>query len=322
MLITLFTTISGKPLDGFLLLAVPGAIACPAALARTPGITDALLACHHRGRRLRLLDSRRGLARPLRRQWALTGEPLRQAWLWAAVLVAGGLRELNSLLHQPHLTTGSCAHPTISALTDPAARQLSRALSHTRRVAPYRQVPGGPMSTRYLTIIGYLNALAAGVILQVQAVRMPEQLPTLGQAVIHVLRTRTGRVGILSPGRGSGCTSSPGRPDGPRQPLCAPARCGAVANLMAHWPPLPELTSAPTPTCHSRTPWRASAAMSAGNRGAGGFRPRRPADGTGLRIFSRRICVAKVAEIIPADHLSPVRFAPTASAVTELKGRQ
>ncbi len=56
---------------------------------------------------------------PLRQREPLTGTPLRRAWLWAVVLVTGGLWELNSLLQQPHLTTDSFAHPTISALTDP-----------------------------------------------------------------------------------------------------------------------------------------------------------------------------------------------------------
>jgi hypothetical protein len=45
--------------------------------------------------------------------------PLPGAALWAALLVAGGLWELASLLQQPDLTTTSYAHPTISALTDP-----------------------------------------------------------------------------------------------------------------------------------------------------------------------------------------------------------
>jgi hypothetical protein len=56
---------------------------------------------------------------PLRSRPPLRGKPLRRAWLWTVVLVSGGLLELGSLLEQPHLTTDSYAHPTISALTDP-----------------------------------------------------------------------------------------------------------------------------------------------------------------------------------------------------------
>ena len=64
---------------------------------------------------------------PVRSRSALTGRPLRRVWLWALVLVAGGGWELNSLLQQPHLTTDSYAHPTISALSDPVlASHLGR----------------------------------------------------------------------------------------------------------------------------------------------------------------------------------------------------
>jgi hypothetical protein len=56
---------------------------------------------------------------PIRSRRVLTGRPLRRAWLWAVVLVTGGGWELSSLLQQPHLTTDSAAHPTISALSDP-----------------------------------------------------------------------------------------------------------------------------------------------------------------------------------------------------------
>jgi hypothetical protein len=56
---------------------------------------------------------------PLRRRAALTGRALSRAWVWAVILVTGGLWELSSLLQQPHLTTDSHAHPTVSALADP-----------------------------------------------------------------------------------------------------------------------------------------------------------------------------------------------------------
>jgi hypothetical protein len=57
-------------------------------------------------------------------------------------------------------------------------------------------VPGGQMNSHDGTILGYLLVLAAGVILQVLAVRFPERLPSLGRVLTHVMRTRTGRVGV------------------------------------------------------------------------------------------------------------------------------
>jgi hypothetical protein len=39
--------------------------------------------------------------------------------------------------------------------------------------------------------------LAACVVLQIAAVRKPEHLPSLGRVFTHVMRTRTGRVGVL-----------------------------------------------------------------------------------------------------------------------------
>ncbi len=56
---------------------------------------------------------------PLRHRPPLTGTAQRRSWLWAVIVVVGGGWELSSLLQQPHLTTDSYAHPTISALTDP-----------------------------------------------------------------------------------------------------------------------------------------------------------------------------------------------------------
>jgi hypothetical protein len=56
---------------------------------------------------------------PLRLRPGLTGTARHRSWLWAVIVIVGGLWELSSLLQQPHLTTDSYAHPTISALTDP-----------------------------------------------------------------------------------------------------------------------------------------------------------------------------------------------------------
>jgi len=168
LLIAFFTTISGKPLDGFLMLTVAVLLIFDAARTRLAGEPEARAdqslpaSADEVGRRRRTAVSRRVMATalawlaggllyagvvgafkryswpatisvlalgclmiavgwqgPLRRRAALTGLALRRAWLWAVVLVAGGLWELSSLVQQPHLTTDSYAHPTISALTDP-----------------------------------------------------------------------------------------------------------------------------------------------------------------------------------------------------------
>jgi hypothetical protein len=58
-------------------------------------------------------------------------------------------------------------------------------------------VSGGPMSSRDLTIIGYLSVLAAGITLQVLAILSPTRLPSLGRVLSHVMQSRTGRVGII-----------------------------------------------------------------------------------------------------------------------------
>ena len=53
------------------------------------------------------------------------------------------------------------------------------------------------MTSRELSIAGFLAVLAACIVLQVAAVRKPERLPSLGRVFTHVMRTRTGRVGVL-----------------------------------------------------------------------------------------------------------------------------
>ena len=167
LLIALFTTVSGKPLDGFLMLAVAAMLIVDAARSRrqaAPGgsaaspsaatLATSPATSRQSGRR-RLLVRAAWLAAgalycvvvgsfrryswpatasvvtlgclmiaiawqgPLARRRPRSGALLRRAWLWAVVLVSGGLLELASLLEQPHLTTDSYAHPTISALTDP-----------------------------------------------------------------------------------------------------------------------------------------------------------------------------------------------------------
>jgi len=161
LLIALFTAVSGKPLDGFLMLAVATLLIFDAARSRRQvsltgsrnGASVAASADNRRRGPRRLLVRAAWLAAAAlycvvvgsfrRYSWPATasvvalgclmiaigwqgplarrhrsGEPLRRAWLWAVVLVSGGLLELGSLLQQPHLTTDSYAHPTISALTD------------------------------------------------------------------------------------------------------------------------------------------------------------------------------------------------------------
>jgi Family of unknown function (DUF6186) len=53
------------------------------------------------------------------------------------------------------------------------------------------------MTSRELAIAGCLTVLAACIVLQVAAVRMPARLPSPGRVFTHVMRTRTGRVGVL-----------------------------------------------------------------------------------------------------------------------------
>lgn len=53
------------------------------------------------------------------------------------------------------------------------------------------------MSSRYVTILGYLLVLASGVALQFAAIRRPGKVPTLGGIFSHVMNSRTGRVGVF-----------------------------------------------------------------------------------------------------------------------------
>jgi Family of unknown function (DUF6186) len=53
------------------------------------------------------------------------------------------------------------------------------------------------VTSRDATILGYLLVLASGIALQAAAIRRPGRLPSLGRVCTHVMRSRTGRVGIL-----------------------------------------------------------------------------------------------------------------------------
>jgi hypothetical protein len=53
------------------------------------------------------------------------------------------------------------------------------------------------MSSHWVTILGYLLVLAAGAGLEIFAARTRRRVPPLGDVLSRVMRTRTGRVGIL-----------------------------------------------------------------------------------------------------------------------------
>jgi hypothetical protein len=161
LLIALCTAISGKPLDGVLMVTVAALLVFDAARTRMRGDAATTGAATTGAAGSRVAWRRRiwaGLAAvaagglyagfvgsfsryswpatvavmavgclvvaigwqgPLRHRPGLTGTAQRRSWLWAVIVVVGGSWELSSLLQQPHLTTDSYAHPTISALTDP-----------------------------------------------------------------------------------------------------------------------------------------------------------------------------------------------------------
>ncbi len=53
------------------------------------------------------------------------------------------------------------------------------------------------MSSHDITILGYLVVLAAGVLLELLAVFTPAPIPPLGEILTRIMRSRTGRVGML-----------------------------------------------------------------------------------------------------------------------------
>jgi Family of unknown function (DUF6186) len=53
------------------------------------------------------------------------------------------------------------------------------------------------MTSHDITVVGYLAVVLAGVILQVAATRTKAPVPWLGDVLTRIMRTRTGRVGML-----------------------------------------------------------------------------------------------------------------------------
>ena len=53
------------------------------------------------------------------------------------------------------------------------------------------------MSGHGITVAGYLALVAAGVVLEVVATRTKAPVPSLGDVLTRIMRTRTGRVGVL-----------------------------------------------------------------------------------------------------------------------------
>jgi hypothetical protein len=48
-----------------------------------------------------------------------------------------------------------------------------------------------------ITVSGYVAVVVAGVILEVVATRTTAPVPSLGDVLTRIMRTRTGRVGVL-----------------------------------------------------------------------------------------------------------------------------
>jgi hypothetical protein len=53
------------------------------------------------------------------------------------------------------------------------------------------------MNSHNVTVAGYVLVLLAGVFAQVLATRTRVPIPSLGEVLTRIMRTRTGRVGVL-----------------------------------------------------------------------------------------------------------------------------
>lgn len=53
------------------------------------------------------------------------------------------------------------------------------------------------MNSHDLTILGYLGLVLGGIVLELLATRSRAPIPSLEQVLSRIMRTRTGRVGVL-----------------------------------------------------------------------------------------------------------------------------
>jgi Family of unknown function (DUF6186) len=53
------------------------------------------------------------------------------------------------------------------------------------------------MNSHDVTVAGYVLVLLAGVLAQLLATRTRVPIPSLGEVLTRIMRTRTGRVGVL-----------------------------------------------------------------------------------------------------------------------------
>jgi len=53
------------------------------------------------------------------------------------------------------------------------------------------------MNSRDITVLGYMAVLAACILVELLARRTRLRIPTLAEVLTHLMRTRTGRVGML-----------------------------------------------------------------------------------------------------------------------------
>ena len=54
------------------------------------------------------------------------------------------------------------------------------------------------MTSHEITLFGYLAFVVAGVILHILGLRPGSRIPTLGTAARRLMRTRSGRVGVIA----------------------------------------------------------------------------------------------------------------------------